>query len=59
MSCVAEKVRTFLKSEDGPTATEYAVLIAVICIAAIATLSTFGERVENIYVSIETAVSSL
>ncbi len=59
MFCLKERAREFLRSEDGPTATEYAVLIAVICIAAISTLSTFGQRVENIYVSIENAVGAL
>lgn len=59
MTCLKARAIEFLRSEDGPTATEYAVLIAVICIAAISTLSTFGQRVENIYVSIESAVGSL
>jgi len=42
----------FLRSEDGPTATEYGVLIALICVGVIAALSGFGGHVGNIYVSI-------
>ena len=51
MSLVAKKLIAFLKKEDGPTAVEYAVMLAliiVVCIAGIATLgsnanSTFGN----------------
>ena len=37
----------FLKNEDGPTAVEYAVMLAliiVVCIAAITTLGTNANR---------------
>lgn len=44
---------TFLRSEDGPTATEYAVLLAVICIGVISALSQFGDHMGNIYTSID------
>ena len=40
---VANKILHFLKSEDGPTAVEYAVMLAlviVICLVAINTLGT-------------------
>ena len=29
MKALVKKARTFLKSEDGPTATEYAVMLAL------------------------------
>jgi len=41
-----------LRSDDGPTATEYAVLIAVICVGVIGALSSFGVHMDNIYTSI-------
>lgn len=44
---------TFLRSEDGPTATEYAVLLAVICVAAIGALSQFGDHMGSIYTAID------
>jgi pilus assembly protein Flp/PilA len=40
----------FLKSEDGPTAVEYAVMLAliiVVCIAAITTLGTNANSTFN------------
>lgn len=39
----------WLRSDDGPTATEYGVLIAVICVAVIGALSMFGEHMGNLY----------
>ena len=53
-----EKATDFLQSEEGPTTTEYAVLIAVICIAAITALSGFGGKVGNIYTSIQGTMPS-
>jgi len=52
LSAFAIRVANFVKSEDGPTAVEYAVMLAliiVVCITAISTLgsnanSTFGSR---------------
>lgn len=44
MSKFLEKAKAFLKSEDGPTATEYAVLLALILIAVIVAVRLVGER---------------
>jgi Flp pilus assembly pilin Flp len=48
--------RRLLRSEEGPTATEYAVLIAVICVAVIGALSNFGVHMDNLYTSIASTV---
>jgi len=43
MRSLSMRVASFLKAEDGPTAVEYAVMLAliiVVCIAAITTLGT-------------------
>jgi len=45
-------MRELLRSEDGPTATEYAVLIAIICIGVIVVMSGFGAHVDSIYASL-------
>jgi Flp pilus assembly pilin Flp len=45
-------MRGLLRAEDGPTATEYAVLIAIICIGVIAAMGTFGVHVDSIYASL-------
>ncbi|MCO6438333.1 MAG: Flp family type IVb pilin [Phycisphaerae bacterium] len=49
----------FLRSEDGPTATEYAVLLALIAIGVLATMQTFGQQVGGLYAAISTAVASV
>ena len=40
----------FFRSEDGPTGTEYAVLLGVISLTVIGAMSTFGERMSELYV---------
>jgi pilus assembly protein Flp/PilA len=38
-----------LRSEDGPTAVEYAILLAVIAVSVIGALSLFGVHMDNVY----------
>ena len=47
-------VVAFLKAEDGPTAVEYAVIIAV-CIAAITTL---GQNANGTFTTVGSAVNT-
>lgn len=49
MNAITQIIGRFLRSQDGPTATEYAVLIAVICVAAIGALSSFGVHMDGLY----------
>ncbi len=41
--------KRFIKSEDGPTATEYAVMLALIIVACIATISLLGAEVNSLF----------
>lgn len=43
------KIRQFLVSEDGPTATEYAVMLALIIVVAIAAIQTLGTNVNQTF----------
>lgn len=52
MRALYQRMSELLRSEGGPTATEYAVLIAVICVAVIGALSSFGVHMDNLYTSI-------
>jgi len=52
MKWFQERVRSFLASEDGPTATEYAVMLALIIVVAIAAISTLGDRVNTMFGSV-------
>ena len=52
MGGFVHRIRHFAKSEDGPTAVEYGILIAVICVAVISALSLFGVHMDNLYTSV-------
>lgn len=58
MSTCLQRMGEFLHTEDGPTAVEYAVLIAVICVAVIGALSSFGVHMDNIYTSVADTMPS-
>jgi pilus assembly protein Flp/PilA len=44
MKSLAQKVQRFLVSEDGPTAVEYAVMLALIVIVCLTAISSVGTR---------------
>jgi len=56
MKTLKNRVCSFLKSEDGPTATEYAVMLALIIIVALAAITLLGEKVNTIFTNVETAL---
>ena len=39
----------FLKQEDGPTAVEYAVMLALIIVVCIAAITTLGSNANNTF----------
>jgi pilus assembly protein Flp/PilA len=43
----------FLKREDGPTAVEYAVMLALIIVVCIAAITTLGQRANNTFQNID------
>ena len=57
-SRLIERTTAFLRSQDGPTATEYAVMLGIIVFAVFATLSAFGESVWGIYSAINDEMPS-
>jgi len=44
-----QRVVLFLKAEDGPTAVEYAVMLALIIVVLIAAISTIGSTTSGMY----------
>ena len=44
MKSLALKVQRFLVAEDGPTAVEYAVMLALIVIVCLAAIQSIGTR---------------
>jgi pilus assembly protein Flp/PilA len=57
---LASKAVRFLKQEDGPTAVEYAVMLALIIVVCIAAITTLGSNANSTFgnVSLNTAVKS-
>jgi pilus assembly protein Flp/PilA len=47
MKSLAAKLVRFLKREDGPTAVEYAVMLALIIVVCIAAITTLGSNANN------------
>lgn len=41
-------IRRFLKEEDGPTAVEYAFMLALIVLAAVGTISALGTSLSGV-----------
>lgn len=49
MSLLAKKVHQFLVSEDGPTAVEYAVMLALIVIVCLTAIGQVGTRANSTF----------
>jgi pilus assembly protein Flp/PilA len=56
MQALLHRVRSFLKSEDGPTATEYAVMLALIIVVALGAISALGTKVSTTFSNVTTAL---
>jgi pilus assembly protein Flp/PilA len=52
------KVRRFLVCEDGPTAVEYAVMLALILVACITIVTTLGTSVSGTFSRVNASMSS-
>ncbi|MCH8242167.1 MAG: Flp family type IVb pilin [Planctomycetes bacterium] len=50
--------KRFIKSEDGPTATEYAVMLSLIIVACIATISLLGAEINTLFGSVQTSLQA-
>ena len=49
-------VVSFLKNEDGPTAVEYAVMLALIIVVCITAVTTLGSNANQTFTSVGSAV---
>ena len=48
----------FLKKEDGPTAVEYAVMLALIIVVCIAAITALGSNANQTFTTVGSAVGS-
>jgi len=49
LSRITKSAVSFLKNEDGPTAVEYAVMLALIIVVCITAITTLGTNANNTF----------
>jgi pilus assembly protein Flp/PilA len=57
MQALAKKLVAFVKAEDGPTAVEYAVMLAFIIVVCIAAITTLGSNVNRTFSFVDSSIA--
>jgi pilus assembly protein Flp/PilA len=57
MNALIAKTRQFLVSEDGPTAVEYAVMLALIIVACVTIVKALGTSISGTFSSVSSTLS--
>ena len=58
MSRLGQFALDFLKREDGPTAVEYAVMLALIIVVCIAAISALGSNAEGTFNKVASTINT-
>ena len=58
LSRFTQQVVNFLKAEDGPTAVEYAVMLALIIVVCITAITALGTNANNTFSYVGTKVGA-
>ena len=58
MKSLALSVKRFIVSEDGPTAVEYAVMLALIIVVCIGAIATLGSNANLTFSTVGSAVGT-
>jgi pilus assembly protein Flp/PilA len=58
MSRILDSVLRLVKSEDGPAAVEYAVMLALILVACITIVTTLGQSISGTFSTVNASVIS-
>jgi pilus assembly protein Flp/PilA len=58
MNSTIARVRRFLVSEDGPTAVEYAVMLALIVVACVTIVKNLGTTVSSTFNSVSSSLAA-
>ena len=53
-----QRVQRFLQSEDGPTAVEYAVMLALIVVVCLASIRTIGTNANSTFTKVGNSIGS-
>ena len=57
MMLIVTKTRRFLASEDGPTAVEYAVMLALIIIVCLVAIQSVGTQTNTVFTNVAGSIS--
>ena len=57
MRSLTKNLVNFLKAEDGPTAVEYAVMLALIIVVCITAITTLGSNANGTFTKVGSAVN--
>jgi pilus assembly protein Flp/PilA len=58
MNDMISKVRRFLVGEEGPTAVEYAVMLALIVVACVTVVQNLGTSITGTFSSVSSSLGS-
>jgi pilus assembly protein Flp/PilA len=58
MSALHRWVKNFLQAEDGPTAVEYAVMLALIIVVCITAITALGTNANATFTSVSNSIGS-
>lgn len=58
MKSLAQKMQRFLVSEDGPTAVEYAVMLALIVIVCLTAITSVGTNTSATFTKVANSIGS-
>jgi pilus assembly protein Flp/PilA len=58
MNTFAQKIKRFMVSEDGPTAVEYAVMLALIVIVCLTAIQSIGTNANTTFTKVATSLQS-
>lgn len=58
MMHVVKKIRQFLVSDDGPTAVEYAVMLALIIVVCLVAIGNLGSNAKTTFTNISNSLGS-
>jgi pilus assembly protein Flp/PilA len=59
MTSLLKNVQRFLVSEDGPTAVEYAVMLALIVIVCLAAITNLGTAARETFTEVTNSVNGI
>jgi pilus assembly protein Flp/PilA len=58
MRKLVERVKNFLAREDGPTAVEYAVMLALIIVVCITAITALGTNANKTFTSVSNSIGA-